>query len=420
MKTEHTTVARIVVLTLLLAGRTRAEWSVSGNTATDGNWNLTVANATLGDATGLTITKCLEGAGDLDLTSFYDDTGQRIIKVEANVLRYPGSASYKAGILKSFTGPDILWLGQVQCADVTNVCVPQCTYIGASCFYGDSSLERVQINAGLTNIGQRAFMNASALRIVAPSEWPLLETVGDGLFSGAGSLEGVFTLGRVTALKGGTFNGCAKITGVTAPLCTVVTQNDFQKCSNLVYAVFSPEIATIGSTAFFDCVSLRTFAPATLPHLATVGTGAFRRCWALETAFVFSCPTLTTLPGNAFADCFALREVHFRSPIAAIGGYVFSYVAPRAEFHFYSATTPTSLAMTSSTPDANGDGRLRVILHNGVDFDAWTANYTPVADLKPAQTARADFPGKHTLGLTKNNQWVVDGRTIAPTILLMQ
>ena len=420
MQTEHAIVARIAILALLLAGGARAEWSVSGNTATDGNWNLTVANATLGEATGLSITKCLEGSGDLDLTSFYDDTGLRVIKVETNTLRYPGSGNYKAGILKSFTGPDVLWLGQVQCADVTNVCVPQCTYIGQNCFYGDSALERVQINAGLTNIGQRAFMNASALRVVEPSEWPLLETVGDGLFSGAGSLEGEFTLGRVTALKSGTFSGCDKITGVTAPLCTVIGGNDFQKCSNLVYAAFSPEIASIGGSAFLDCVALRTFAPAALPHLATVGTGAFRRCWALETAFVFSCPTLTTLSANAFADCFALREVHFRSPIASIGSLVFTSVAPCAEFHFYSATTPTSLAMTSSTPDANGTGRLRIILHNGVDFDAWAANYTPVANLKPAQTARADFPGKRTLGLTKNNQWVVDGRESAATVFFVQ
>lgn len=420
MQTEHAIVARIAILALLLAGGVRAEWSVSGNTATDGNWKLTVANATLGDATGLSITKCLEGAGDLDLTSFYDDTGLRVIKVETNTLRYPGSGNYKAGVLKSFTGPDVLWLGQVQCADVTNVCVPQCTFIGERCFNGDSSLEHVRINAAITNIGQRAFMNATALRTVEPSTWPLLEGVGDGLFSGAGSLEGEFLLGRVTALKSGTFSGCDKITGVTAPLCTVIGQNDFQKCSNLVYAAFSPEIASIGATAFYDCVFLRTFAPAALPRLATVGTGAFRRCWVLETVFVFSCPTLTTLPGNAFADCFALREVHFRSPIASIASLVFTSVAPQAAFHFYSDVTPTALAMTSSTPDANGDGRLRIILHDGVDFDAWAANYTPVADLKPAQTARADFPGKRTLGLTKNNQWVVDGRESKATILLVQ
>ena len=167
MQTEHAIVARIAILALLLAHGARAEWSLSGNTAsssggtaTDGNWTLTVKNTTLGDATGLTIMKCTAGAGDLDLSSFYEDTGLRIIKVETNTLRYPGAANYKAGILKSFTGPDVLWLGQVQCADVTNVCVPQCTFIGASCFNGDSSLARVRINAAITNIGQRAFMNA--------------------------------------------------------------------------------------------------------------------------------------------------------------------------------------------------------------------------------------------------------------------
>ena len=429
MKTEHTTITRIAILAFLLAGGARAEWQLSGayttnngGTATDGNWDLKVTTVTIGDATGLTIAQCRAGEGDLDLTTFYDDTGWRVIKVDSNVLRYPDSGNYFPGVpddqkgkLMSFTGPDVIWLGQVQCADVTNVCVPQCTYLQTG--ISGASLERVQISGAITNIGQRAFQGSPALRSIEPSEWPLLETVGDGLFSGCGSLEGEFLLGRVTALKGGTFNGCGRITGVTAPLCTSIGQSDFYNCSNLEYAVFSPEISKIGDTAFYQCASLRTFAPAALPRLATMGRQAFRKCKALETVFVFSCSDLTSLPGNAFAECNALREVHFRSPIKSVDSGAFS-VAPCAEFHFYSDETPTSLGMA---PVVNTDPcRLRVILHDGVDFDTWATKYTPVANLKATDTNRADFPGKRTLGLTKGGQWVIDGRGNKATVILVQ
>ena len=117
----------------------------------------------------------------------------------------------------------------------------------------------VVIEAGVTTIGDYAFMGCTALSSV---------TIADG----------------VTTIGNYAFMGCTALSSVTIP----------------------DGVTTIGNDAFRDCTALTS---VTIPaSVTTIGNGAFRDCTALTSVTIFA-PSLTNYETLAFAGNAADRKI---------------------------------------------------------------------------------------------------------------
>ncbi len=226
------------------------------------------------------------------------------------------------------------------------------------------AIKAVEISDGITEIGNRAFLDCVNLETVAlPDE---LLRIGDEAFRGCASLKGLqlpgsvesigwaaFALcdhltwiqmpGTVTYLGGFAFYGCEKLNTVAIPsFTTAIEAGTFRGCTSLVDVAIHENVTFIGSEAFYGCTSLRS---VTIPEAVTeISEMAFYGCTALKFANVpvtlekigaqafAGCRNMSdfAIPGSvreigdgAFRDCASLGTVVIPEGVAEVGNYAF-------------------------------------------------------------------------------------------------
>jgi hypothetical protein len=130
------------------------------------------------------------------------------------------------------------------------------TYIGASAFYGCTTLQKVHVSDSVNEIKENAFYDCSNLTDVNLGSG--IRTIGAHVFHGCVNLEGISLPTGITTIADGLFFNCKKLDNV-----------------------FIPEgVTSIGDTSFADCAGLTTI---TIPKsVKTIGTNAFTNCAALK------------------------------------------------------------------------------------------------------------------------------------------
>lgn len=184
---------------------------------------------------------------------------------------------------------DALRLNSLDAAAATNL-----TAIGEEAFRGCEALTVVKFPDNLTSIGACAFLRCTELGIVTVPDG--VTAIGESAFAESGMI--VLTLGRgVTVVPASVACGCDRLTEVQ--LLGAVTE--------------------IGSAAFDGCVRLGgvTF-PATL---TAIGAGAFRGAERLLTLVLPD--SVTSLGAGAFEDCKRLISVTVGTGLHEIGAYAF-------------------------------------------------------------------------------------------------
>ena len=223
-------------------------------------------------------------------------------------------------------------------------------------YYGYSlNMLTVKIEAGVTTIGNEAFLNCSSLTSVTiPNS---VTTIGLRAFDGCRSLTSVTIPNSVTTIGKYAFSGCSGLTSVTiGNSVTTIGKCAFDSCRGLTSVTIPNSVTTIGEFAFDSCRSLTSVA---IPNsVTTIGLGAFDGCRSLTSIDVasgnlnysskdgvlfdknkstliqypignkrteYTIPnSVTTIGSYAFDDCSNLTSVTIPNSVTTIGESAFS------------------------------------------------------------------------------------------------
>ena len=195
----------------------------------------------------------------------------------------------------------ILW--KAADAEITSCTVNDSTKVIASlAFASCSSLEAVQLPAGLLHIGDSAFNSCTELYSVQLPE--KLITIGDSAFKNCSALTSVTLSDSVKVIGSSAFRGAAKLAEIVIGANVEnVGFNAFRDCTGLTTLVYNA--GGIGYKTFNNCTSLKTVYLA--DTVASIGDHAFAGCSALNTIAV---PDTTAYIGNgAFLGCNAITDI---------------------------------------------------------------------------------------------------------------
>ena len=121
--------------------------------------------------------------------------------------------------------------------------------------YMNSSVKKVVIEEGVTNIGNWAFSECSSLTsITIPDS---VTNIGAAAFDSCGSLTSITIPGSVTSIGTVAFYNCSGLTSITIPdSVTNIGAAAFDSCGSLTSIVIPNSVTSIESYAFSACSSL--------------------------------------------------------------------------------------------------------------------------------------------------------------------
>ena len=194
--------------------------------------------------------------------------------------------------------------------------------IGACAFYGNGKLKTVNIQDGVTAIGQSAFSGCSVLeKVVVPKG---VTTIEPYTFYGCKKLSSVELHEGLKTIDADAFENCTLLERVELPKgLDSIEDFAFTACEKLSDAAFSSGLKKIGESAFAGTM-LKTVA---LPEgLTSIGGYAFSGCESLERVELPE--GLTSIGENAFfAFSSKLREATIPTSVTEIGSGAFSSTA---------------------------------------------------------------------------------------------
>ena len=180
-----------------------------------------------------------------------------------------------------------------------------------------SSIKIVEINDGVTRIGNYAFYGLPITSVTLPDT---AVEIGDYAFSTT-SLQNTNFLKSNTVLGEYVFQKCTALESITIPEgWTSLGTSTFAECANVTKVTFPSTLKEINSGAFTSCSSLKSIE---IPEgVEKVGSYAFYYCEGLESVSLPS--TLRTIEDNAFDSCSALNTVDIKEGLETVGDWVFS------------------------------------------------------------------------------------------------
>jgi hypothetical protein len=142
---------------------------------------------------------------------------------------------------------------------------------------------RVEIESGVTAIGDQAFENCSNL--ISVTIQGNVGTIGYEAFYDCNSLETVTIQGNVGTIGDYAFSNCNSLETVTIEgNVGTISKNAFGWCISLETVTIEGNVGTIGTQVFYDCGNLET---VTIPGDAeTIGYEAFENCSNLTSVTV--------------------------------------------------------------------------------------------------------------------------------------
>ncbi len=265
-----------------------------------------------------------------------------VIPEELNVMYIDDEAFEDNTRLKSIVLPstltDIPEYAFKGCVNLQSVTIPGgCQWVAANAFAGCTSLKEIILGeyedkktgewtTGMITFAKNAFAGCTSLSVIKNAK--RITTAHAGAFSGCASLKSIdltglriaganlfsgctslttVTLNESTPISEGMFSGCTSLSSIVYP-ASYVPASAFYGCTGLTQISFTADkITSIGSMAFANCVSLRSF---TLPAGEIVfGDLAFAGCSQLRQLTLGKDTKLNAACLSPFAGCSALKTV---------------------------------------------------------------------------------------------------------------
>ena len=150
----------------------------------------------------------------------------------------------------------------------------------------------------IQTISSDAFKNHTDLtEIILPN----CSYIGNYAFNSCYSLTSI-NLSNCLSVDRGGFDGCSSLTSVNLPNCSYIGRYAFAKCSSLT-SIDLPNCTYISREAFYVCEALTSIS---LPLCEYVGFEAFADCHSLPSINLPNCSYVTS---HAFADCSLLKTI---------------------------------------------------------------------------------------------------------------
>ena len=191
------------------------------------------------------------------------------------------------------------------------------TILPSYAFYNNTSLETVDLPAGVVEIGSCAFGGISTLSSITLPE--NLQSIGTQAFWNTG-LTSIILPNNLQTIENEVFKWCHSLVSVTLPenLQSIGTQA-FTICTSLKSITFPEGLLTIGSGAFYNCTSLTSIA---LPEsILSIESGAFNQCTSLASV---NFPEGLHSIGNSAFRLTALKSISLPDNLQSIGSDAFS------------------------------------------------------------------------------------------------
>ena len=179
-------------------------------------------------------------------------------------------------------------------------------------------------------------------------------SIGDGAFSGLGSLTKIDIPASVVSIGHSAFWLCTKLTSVVIPYgVTSIEKHTFYECHGLISVDIPDSVTSIGEGAFSSCENLRSIE---IPQSVTsIENRAFDCCFSLTSVVIPN--RVTAIEERTFESCVALKSVVIPDGVTFIGEWAFAYCGDLSEITLPSSLT-SALYLTQLVTSARGAGIL--------------------------------------------------------------
>ena len=303
--------------------------------------------------TSIVVPECVTSIGDY---AFVGCESLTDIVLSDRITRIGGSAFSGCKSLKSLVIPDsVTSIGDKafwNCRSLTDIVIPDSvTSIGDSAFGECSSLSSLVLPDGVTNIGDWAFYYCDALRsVVIPDS---VTSIGDKAFSGCESLTNIAIPSSVNSIGNDAFAYCKSLKSLVIPdSVTSIGDMAFCGCSSLKYISIPKSVICLNGNPFFkwdgklECLSpnfiyeddvlfnkdkskiiafrdKNTTSYVIPDSVSCIGSSAFYDCKSLKSLVIPD--SVTSIGESAFEDCFSLRSLVIPDSVTSIGKGAFKW-----------------------------------------------------------------------------------------------
>ena len=187
------------------------------------------------------------------------------------------------------------------------------TFSSASPFKGNTEIQSVIFNLGVTSVGDYAFYGCTGLASVTIS--PSVISIGNFSFKDCSSLTSIDFSDSVETIGNYAFSKCA-FSNITIPdSVTSMGAYAFSDCRSLQRIFIPNSVTAIGASAFMYCSNLTDI---TLPNcIKEIGVTFFWGCIRLKSITIPD--SVTTIAAYAFQDCTALENIIIPESVISIG-----------------------------------------------------------------------------------------------------
>lgn len=205
------------------------------------------------------------------------------------------------------------------------------TRIGSLAFDGCSGLKRITIPSGVTSMGVGKFSHCSGLTEILVAENNAEYTSEDGilfnkgktaLYEYPGGKKGPYEIpANVTSISRMAFCGCFGLTSVTFLNDKVeeIHGETFMDCTNLTSATLPAKLTMMGTSEFEGCSSLKSI---TIPSGVTkLLQNTFHGCTSLTNVTLPA--GLTDIDDGVFGNCSSLKSINLPAGLTSIMPGVF-------------------------------------------------------------------------------------------------
>ncbi len=301
--------------------------------------------------TSIVVPECVTSIGDY---AFVGCESLTDIVLSDRITSIGGSAFSGCKSLKSLVIPDsVTSIGDKafwNCRSLTDIVIPDSvTSIGDSAFGECSSLSSLVIPDSVTSIGDWAFYYCDALRsVVIPDS---VTSIGDKAFSGCESLTNIAIPSSVNSIGNDAFAYCKSLKSLVIPdSVTSIGDMAFCGCSSLKYISIPKSVICLNGNPFFkwdgklECLSpnfiyeddvlfnkdkskiiafrdKNTTSYVIPDSVSCIGSSAFYDCKSLKSLVIPD--SVTSIGESAFAYCKSLRSIVIPDSVTRIGDEVF-------------------------------------------------------------------------------------------------
>ena len=242
--------------------------------------------------------------------AFYNCADITNVMLPETVKNIGEHAFYNSGLTSIVIPDSVTRIGSSafsNCVSLTSITIPaSVTRIGEEMFYNCRSLTSITIPEGVTNVGKRAFSNCVSLTSVTLGNG--VTSIGESAFSGCSSLTGITIPEGVTSIGDSVFYGCGSLTSITIPSSvTSIGEEAFSGCSGLTGITIPEGVTSIGESAFRGCSGLTSITFAEGSKLTSIGEQAFSGCSSLTSITIPD--SVTIIDSGAFSGCSSLESM---------------------------------------------------------------------------------------------------------------